>query len=426
MMIHVVQPQESVYSIATKYGVPYERVIADNEITNPQALVVGQTLVIMDGMRKYTIRRGDTLYGIARRYGVTVDDLVEANPGINPQALTIGQAINIPSQTKKLGSIRVNGFAFPSINLEVLRKTLPSLTYLSIFSYDIRPDGSLNTINDEPLIREAKSGGVAPMMVISNIEEGSGFSSDLIRTVLNSEQIQNTLIDNVIAVLDAKGYYGLNLDLEYVYPEDREKYNSFIRKITSRLEPLGYLVTSSIAPKQTATQRGRLYEAHDYPVHGRLLNYVIIMTYEWGYTYGPAQAVAPLNQVRRTLDYAVTAIPRNKILLGVPNYGYDWTLPFVQGSAARSLTNKAAVELAARVGANIKFDEKAKSPFFNYYDSSGKRHEVWFEDARSMEATLRLVNEYGLAGISFWTINSFSPQNILVLNGLYDIIKVYD
>ncbi len=425
-MIHVVQPQESVYSIATKYGVPYERVIADNEITNPQALVVGQTLVIMDGMRKYTIRRGDTLYGIARRYGVTVDDLVEANPGINPQALTIGQAINIPSQTKKLGSIRVNGFAFPSINLEVLRKTLPSLTYLSIFSYDIRPDGSLNTINDEPLIREAKSGGVAPMMVISNIEEGSGFSSDLIRTVLNSEQIQNTLIDNVIAVLDAKGYYGLNLDLEYVYPEDREKYNSFIRKITSRLEPLGYLVTSSIAPKQTATQRGRLYEAHDYPVHGRLLNYVIIMTYEWGYTYGPAQAVAPLNQVRRTLDYAVTAIPRNKILLGVPNYGYDWTLPFVQGSAARSLTNKAAVELAARVGANIKFDEKAKSPFFNYYDSSGKRHEVWFEDARSMEATLRLVNEYGLAGISFWTINSFSPQNILVLNGLYDIIKVYD
>ncbi|MCG8502718.1 MAG: glycosyl hydrolase family 18 protein [Firmicutes bacterium] len=425
MIIHVVRPGESLYTIGQLYGVPPAKIASDNELPDPNQLVVGQTLVILEGMRMHRVAPGQSLYDIARDYGVTVNDILAVNPQItDPARISPGQIITIPPRTRKLGTIEVNAYAFPTISMDVLKKTLPYLTYLSIFSYEVRPDGSLSTVDDEPLIQAAREANVAPLMVITNIEEGGSFDSDLVSTILNDEQVQETLINNVIETLEAKNYYGLDIDFEFIYPEDREKYNDFLRKVVERLEPLGYKVTTAVAPKTSADQPGLLYEAHDYPVHGALADHVIPMTYEWGYTYGPPLAVAPINQVRQVLDYAVTAIPRQKILMGIPNYGYDWTLPYVSGTAARTVTNTGAVDLAGRVRAAIQYDNASQAPYFNYYDAEGKEHVVWFEDARSIDTKLRTANQYGLGGVSYWTINSYFPQNWLVLQSLFDVEKV--
>lgn len=135
-------------------------------------------------------------------------------------------------------------------------------------------------------------------------------------------------------------------------------------------------------------------------------------------------AVAPLNQVRQVLDYATQVMPAERILMGVPNYGYDWTLPFVQGSAARSLTNIEAVTLAGQAGASIQYDQAAQSPFFRYSDGDGRQHEVWFEDARSLRAKYALVDEYGLAGVSFWNLNNLFRTNFMVLESMFRVEKV--
>ncbi len=425
MYIHVVKPGESVYSIARQYGVSWQKIVSDNELENPGQLVVGQTLVILEGSRQHVVQPGESLYMIGLQYQVPVSEIIRANPQItNPSQLAVGQTITIPPRGIKFGPIQVNGYAFPNINRETLRKTLPYLTYLSIFSYHVKADGSLDTIDDTELIQAARSAKVAPLMVITNIGESGGFDSDLVSTILGSEAIQDTLLNNVIRVMQEKNYFGLDIDFEYVYPSDRENYNNFLRKTVSRLRPLGFTVTTALAPKTSATQQGRLYEAHDYPVHGALADHVILMTYEWGYTYSPPQAVAPINEVRKVLNYAVTAIPREKIFMGIPNYGYNWTLPFQQGTAARTVTNVGAVELAWRVGAHIQYDPIAQAPFFRYYDENGKQHEVWFEDARSILAKLTLANEFRLGGISYWTINQFFPQNWLVLKSVFDVVKV--
>ena len=133
--------------------------------------------------------------------------------------------------------------------------------------------------------------------------------------------------------------------------------------------------------------------------------------------------MAPIDQVERVLQYATSVIPSEKILMGMPNYGYDWTLPFVPGTAARSITNLEAVRLAARVGAEIRYDTKAQAPYFNYYDSDKQLHVVWFDDARSIQARLKLVDKYNLGGVSYWTINNFFNQNWLVLQSMYHIRK---
>lgn len=425
MIIHVVKPGDSLYSISKRYGVSYQKIIEDNELQFPNNLVVGQTIVILEKERQHRVLRGESMYGIAKKYGVTVRDILRANPDIrNPAAIFPGQIISIPERTSRLGTIEVNGYAFPQTSLEVIRKTLPYLTYLSIFSYEVNPNGTLRPIDDEGLIRAARQANVAPLMVITNIEAGGGFSSNVARSILRNEGIQNTLLNNIINTLKNKNYYGLDIDFEYIYPEDREYYNNFLRKAVSRLRPLGYTVTTALAPKTSAEQRGLLYEAHDYPVHGELANHVIPMTYEWGFTYSPPQAVAPINEVKKVIDYAVSVIPRKKILMGIPNYGYDWTLPYVRGTAARTVSNTGAVDLARTENAQIKYDEKAQSPFFNYYDNSRKQHEVWFEDARSINQKLRLANQYGLGGVSYWTIGKYFPQNWLVLRSLFDVRKV--
>lgn len=425
MIIHVVKPGESLYTIGRFYRVSPEKIASDNELINPNQLVVGQTLVIKEGTRVHKVMPLESLYSIAKQYKISIDDILSANPNItNPSMIQPGQFIIIPDRTKKLGSIYINGYAFPGTSPDVLRKTFPYLTYLSIFSYEIKADGTLSTIDDNELIKLARESKVAPIMVVTNIEEGKGFSSDIARRILTDNVVQEKLINNIISTMKTKNYYGLNLDIEYIYPDDRVKYNEFINKINARLKPLGYILLTSLAPKTSKDQKGLLYEAHDYAAHGAAVDFVILMTYEWGYTFGPPLAVAPVNEVRRVLDYAVTEIPSEKILMGMPNYGYDWTLPYRPNTAAQTVSNTGAVELARINRAAIQFDTKSKAPFFNYYDSQGKQHVVWFEDARSIEAKLLLVDEYNLGGVSYWTIGRFFPQNWLVLTSLYDVKKV--
>lgn len=421
MRIHVVVPGESVYSVSRLYGVSPQKVISDNELANPNQLVTGQTLVIFEGTRRHTVSPGESLYIIALKYGLSIDQILAANPRItNAGFIFAGQVINIPPRTINFGPVEVNGYAYPGIDREVLGKTLPYLTYLSIFSYQANADGSLNTIPDESLIQAARAARTAPVMVVTN----SGFNSDIAHAILTDAAAQNDLINNITRTLREKNYYALNIDFEYVHPYDRESYNNFLRKVVTTLRPLGYPVITALAPKMSAGQQGLLYEAHDYPVHGALVDHVILMTYEWGYTYGPPMAVAPVNQVRRVLEYAVTAIPRQKIFMGIPNYGYIWALPYRPGTAATTISNTGAVDLAWKVGAAIQFDRTSQAPYFNYYDDSGTRHVVWFEDARSILAKFFLANEFRVGGLSYWTIGRFFPQNWLILRSVYDIRKL--
>lgn len=133
-------------------------------------------------------------------------------------------------------------------------------------------------------------------------------------------------------------------------------------------------------------------------------------------------AVAPLPNVRQVVEYALTEISPQKLWLGIPNYGYDWTLPFVQGeSKARSISNQYAVSLARRYGVPIQYDDTAQSPWFRYYDAEGRQHEVWFEDARSIQAKLALIPQYGMSGAGYWNLMRPFPQNWIVLDALYQI-----
>lgn len=423
MELYIVKSGDTVYQIARRYSVPMDDIISANQLQNPDALSVGQALVIPTAEARHTVGRGDTLYSIARRYGVSLQRLIAANPRIaSPDRIYPGQTVTIPSDPQPSRGIVVNGYITDAAD-STLDATLPYLTFLSPFSY--RSD-TLGNLTPTFHLNTTLSAGqrTANLLTLTNQLETGRFSSQIAHAVLTDQAAQDAFLENAEGLLRQGGWYGVNVDFEYVYQFDRESYNQFLRRLTERMHHLGYIVVTALAPKLSDGQQGLLYEAHDYAAHGETADYVVLMTYEWGYTYGPAMAVSPLNMVRRVLDYAVRAIPAGKILMGVPNYGYDWTLPFVQGTAARSLTSMDAAALAGKMGAAIQFDQAAQSPFFRYTDGEGKWHEVWFEDARSLRAKYALVDEYGLAGVSFWNLNKLFHTNFLVLESMFRVEKV--
>lgn len=370
------------------------------------------------------MREGDSLYTIGQMYNVDYMKIANDNDLSIDNELVIGQTlVIITDNDKKFKEIIVNGFAFPNIDKIILEKALPFLTSLSIFSYEADYTGNLKMINDQDLIDLAKEHNVTPVMVVTNIGSEGRFNSELAHQILNNEKIQNKLINNVLSIMNKKGYKGLTIDFEYIFPKDKDAYINFIKKVKKNTQKYNYFLSVAVAPKTSDEQAGLLYEAHDYKRIGELADHIIIMTYEWGYSGGPARAVAPIDLMEGVLDYAVTKIPSNKILLGIPNYGYDWNLPYVKGNIAKSIGNYEAVDIARNYNQAINYNYEEQAPYFYYYNSDKSKHEIWFEDARSIQAKLNLVIKYNLEGVSYWTIDRPFPQNYLILDSLFAITK---
>ena len=424
MEIYVVKRGDTLSSIAAAYRVPMGLLAVWNGLSAPFALVVGQALLILYPTAVYTVRAGDTVFAIARRFGTTVREIYANNPNLYGGAvpLAVGQTLVLRFANTRIGEARVNSYAYPDINNRALFGNLPYLSSLAPFTYGFTPDGSLLPMEDDRLVDASETLSVMPLLHLSTLTEGGTFSNALSSAIFRDPAAQERLLADLLRTMREKGYGALDIDFEFVLPEEAEAYAEFIGYLRRGLNAQGYPVIAALAPKSSRDQKGIGYEGHDYRLIGEAADAVFVMTYEWGYTYGPPLAVAPIASVRRVLDFAVDEIPPEKIYMGLPNYGYDWTLPYKPSeSRARSIGNEEALVLARRFGAQIHYDEASAAPYFFYYDN-GVQHEVWFEDARSYMAKLRLIEEYGFAGVGIWNIMRPFTQGFLVLQNLYRVL----
>lgn len=371
------------------------------------------------------VKSGDSVDSIADEVKVDVGQIIYDNQLVYPYELAIGQALLINNgESYASGYISVSGYAYPFISGWVLRQTLPYLSELPVFSYGFTNEGELIPPvygKDEWVIAHAIEYDVSPILTLTPLGPDGRFSNQLISSVVNNEEYTANLINNLLYIMGEKSYQGVDIDFEYVLASDRDAFTAFVGKVADAMRDNGYHTSVALAPKTSAGQPGLLYEGKDYRALGEVADHVLLMTYEWGYTYGPPMAVAPLNQVRRVVEYALTEIPEYKIDLGIPNYAYDWPLPFVRDvTAAKTIGNVEAVRIAVDNNATIQFDDIAMSPYFNYV-RDGIEHEVWFEDVRSLKAKFDLINEYSLRGCGYWTIMQWFRANWELLSGEFFI-----
>ena len=419
MPIHVVKSGETIYSIAQLYDVSADRIVYDNELAAQQNLVPGQALLILMPSRVHIVREGQTVEQIAEEYSITVKNLYQNNPFLlNQTYLLEGQSFVSSYEGEPLMQGRISGYAYPFIEPYILREVLLYIDEILIFSYGFTAEGELipPQIDETWGIQEAWNQQVEPILVLTPFAETGTFNSGLIQILSENETVQDNLIENLLETVREKGYVGVDVDFEYIRPEDRVGYADFVNRLRETMNENGYRVSVALAPKTSSYQKGLLYEAMDYHLLGQSANTVFLMTYEWGYTYGPPLPVAPLPNVRQVLEYALTEIPKEKIVLGIPNYGYSWPLPYERGvTKARLIGNVEANVIAAERGVEIQYDERYQSPFF-YYEIGGRRYEVWFEDVRSIYAKLQLAAEKDIRGVGYWNLMRPFRANWLLVN----------
>lgn len=378
-------------------------------------------------MEIYVVRAGDTAWAIAQKFQIPLERLMWDNQLEEEIPLVVGQALVIrrgDGDGRKQPVISV-GYAYPFIRSEILEETLTYLTDVYVFAYRFDREARLigPDTPDDRMLEEVRALNGSPVLVLASLDENGGFDRELLSWFLNDQEAQEEIIRQVEAVVLEKGFQGVDVDFEYAKEDDSQAFADFVWNIREVINGLGYPVSVTLAPKTRDDQPGALYEGTDYRLLGEAADQALLMTYEWGYSRGQPMAVAPVNLVRRVADYAVSRIPREKLLLGIPNYGYDWPLPFRQGETeAKSIGNVEAVRLAAEKGAEIFYDELSQAPYFHYRED-GTDHVVWFEDPRSIRAKLQLVEDYGLAGAGYWQIMRLFRANWLLLADRFAIYK---
>ncbi|MGE5582582.1 MAG: LysM peptidoglycan-binding domain-containing protein [Bacillota bacterium] len=480
MEIYVIQPGDTLSSIAGKYGVSLTGLTQLNGLPNPEQLVVGQAILIPGpppGPLQYTVVAGDTLYQLAQIFNTTVTAIARANSITNPDLIQVGTALTIPGwsqmnyivrpgdslfiiadryQTTIDLLVRVNHLTaspmifpgqiliIPQLPAQAARKSIETLgyfqmtnltglrrslgfistyiTYGALFQFPVAADGTITApANTGNAVTILKDFNVRPLIAITNWGQ-TGFESELARTIMGNATVKASTINNLLSLINQYGFAGVNVDFENMYAEDRQLFNDFLSDIVNALKPQGFLTTVAVAAKFSDQPTQSWVGTFEYGTIGRIVDIVFLMDYEWGWIGGPPQAIAPINLVRRALSYAVTQIPRAKIIQGEPFYGYDWPLPHTPEKLAVPVNLIEVYDLAYRHNARINYDNTAEAPWFRYTDGQGVTHEVWFEDARSFEAKYRTTKEFDVRGAGWWSYVNEPygfPQNWPLMGELF-------
>ena len=423
LILHQVQEGDTISSIAEQYQVPVQR-LAENNVTTPNTkLNIGQIIAIAYPKQTYTVQVGDTLGDIARANGVSVMELLRNNPSLSDREyLEVGEELVI-SYDRKNQDLRINGLTFSFIDERVLKKTLPYLTYITVLGYQVDAEAGLKEVDDENIIKMAINYGVIPLMMVSTINETGIGSADITTAILNSQELQNKLIDNIINVIETKGYYGAVLGFQYILEKDLSEYIDFIDYASMRLHDRGFSLSVVLIPSTFKYVEGKPYEETYFSDIGEAVDTAILFSYQWATGFIPNALQTSYLFMKGYLDVVSSQMPPEKIYLGISRIAYDFELPYVEGETlATALTDPAALSLANQYNSEIYYDEDTKFSYF-LYNLSGVDHFVWFRDARQVNAILELVEQYDLGGVAIWNIMNYF-RLWFTLNTQYEIVKL--
>ncbi|VBB09202.1 chitinase ii [Lucifera butyrica] len=289
------------------------------------------------------------------------------------------------------------------LRYQYLKDAFPWITYLGTVNYTVDEKGNLHGITDPDFLEEVLDLGIRPLVVPQNITAG-GFSTATIHQILISPPAQKNLIDNLLTLLRQYRYDGWNLDMESISPQDRNLFSQFTKRLLAWARPEPYLASVAVAALTSGQKSGE-----DYRALGQTNNFLMIMTYDEHWAGGEPGPIASIPWVERVIQNALTQVPSQQIVLGIPLYGLDWEIPIQKNRRARTVSFREAAGLAEKYGADINWSVKNQEPCFSYQEN-GRQHIVWFQDPTSWAAKISLVFKYNLRGIGLWEMAYADPE----------------
>jgi len=294
-----------------------------------------------------------------------------------------------------------------STGLKSMTDNPGTINELSPFWYELTPEGTIKSANgtgNAHVLDVARQQGQTVIPTIHN-----NFEGDRVERQIGTIESRDRLVNEIVAMTNQNGYDGIDIDFEAVSPEYRGAFTGFVQVLGHKMHESGKLLSVTVMPK--TSEPGSPYGAssQDYAAIAASADRVRIMAYDNHYQGGDPGPVAPADWVDELLAFAVTVVPREKLVLGVPSYGYDWA-PTGGKTNGKAVTYEQAMSLANQHQRPIDFDGKAFSPVFTY-DAGGVKHYVWFENATSLSVKLDLVNKYDIGGIAIWRLGREDPDS---------------
>lgn len=422
MIIHVIQPDETFSLLSKKYGISTELLEKENEIPLTSELVPGNSLVILYPKSTHLVREGDTLESIAKTHNITTLTLLQNNLFLSTRDyLYPGETIVIEYENRKHRKITTNGYIFPFTPKEILRQTLPYLTYVTLFKSQVLSSGTLSTLDDTDVIQFAKSFGVHPLLYISPALETETDQRTFIRNMINDSKKQASLMSDLLSLLKRKHYSGITLDMPYILPEERETYRKVLKSMAQTLLNEGLIMNISLNYSPFELLTGAYYTKYENEILCDEIDKIMVFNYQEQNVLGIPNGILSFDILQSFLNSVLTSIPAQKIFFGLPSNGFRWVLPYRQGiTRATTLTHDNAVELAKDNQATIQYDTISQSPFYHYKLTEDNM--VGYKDVRSIQAYLDLVEKNHLQGINFWGMAAF-PSMLQLINARFEIEK---
>lgn len=428
MEIYIVQEGDNIYSISDKFGISVDRLAMNNGLEDPFELTIGQALVIAYPIQTHIVQEGDTLQSIADMYQVSIMKILRNNPYLSEREYIYpGETIVISYPTS--GNIATNGFTYPFIRRDILIKNLPNLTYLSVFNYTIADRGEIIEYHDDTeIIKTSIEYGVIPLLMLTSLTPLGERNAEIAYNLLLSNEYQDNLLSQIINIMKSRGYYGFNMVFNYLNTNSQVLYQNLVKRISDRLWQEGYLFFITINYNINKQDDQILIDQVDYNAFNSYVNGMIFLKFYWGTNNNPPSPVSDINNIRSLVNYVITQVPDDKVIIGKPLLGYDWSLPYIpRRLSAIAISIDAVMRLAYDTGAVIQFDESSQTPYFYYnYQTIGipLQHIIGFIDARSIVALNDLINEFSLGGSGIWNIMLYNSQLWTIINAQFEIIKL--
>lgn len=254
--------------------------------------------------------------------------------------------------------------------------------------------GDIKDLTSQDFVDWAHSNGIRVVPMVSK-----DFNSNYIQMILGSPAARTKLADDLMAKVDQYGYDGLNIDIEGAGLDQPGVFTAFAQDLAAKLHKKGKLASVAVMTKTGPNTPSWLGE-YDYPILGSIMDYVIVMAYDQHWETSEPGPVAGLDWVTATMNYAVTAVAPEKLLLGVPFYGRNWK----NGTSGGGISYNYAEELLNSSSAPLQWDDTAKTPYFTFIDSTGVKHDVWFDNAQSLAYKMQLADQLNLGGAAFWRL----------------------
>jgi spore germination protein len=369
------------------------------------------------------VKQGDTLGTIADSNGISVMQLIRNNPLLyDREYIYPDETLVIAFNTVR--DVQVNGYTNAYLNQDVLTRSLPYLTYLSVYNYQIAQQNGSRIISygdDTQIIQMAKQYSTIPLLMMSALSITGDINVEYVYRLLLDTKLQDELNNELLQILRSKEYLGVNLLVSYISDYNQSLYLNFFAKLSKLLKNDGYIFIITVSPDYS------VQENIDYHSISLFVDQIIFLQNIWTKKKQPPAPVSNISLIIPYIKNVISQISPEYVSLGKPLIGFDWLLPFNPGLAAVLMSLNSTIVLAHERSAVIQFDIESQTPYFDYVKTDGgiaDRHKVWFLDARIIKALNDVVIENGLVSTGIWNITSYNQQVFTITNATFNIIKL--